>query len=243
MFDASHGNLLQTQNQLLARLSLTSRKMLIAASEPFALSLSDVLSTPGKASQHVYFPIRGFISLVAIVADTPGVEVGMVGNEGMLGAERVLGVAKSPVHALVQGAGTAFRIEVDAFHRFLKANPATRRVLDRYLYVLMSQLVSSAACMRFHGIDTRLARWLLMSQDRAGSAHFHVTQDFLAFMLGVRRPGVSIAASALQRRGLIDYRRGDFTVVDRAGLEASACSCYATSIRIYAEVMPRISVR
>ena len=138
----------------------------------------------------------------------------MVGREGMVGAQLVLGVANSPLRALVQGAGAAWRVGVAAFKAALAQSPALQRELDRYLYVLMAQTVSSAGCLRFHLIGPRLARWLLMSQDRAHDDHFHVTHEFLAYMLGVRRVGVTVAAGELQRRGLITYHRGD---VDGAG--------------------------
>lgn len=196
-----------------------------------------VLSEPGTPTRHVYFPTEGFISLVAMSSDTGGVEVGMVGTEGMLGAQLALGVSVAPLHALVQGPGSALRIPTAAFNRELAATPALQRTLSRYLYVLMSQLATSATCLRFHQVGPRLARWLLMSQDRAESDSFHSTHEFLGYMLGVRRVGVTSAAGALQRAGLIEYHRGDFKVLNRAGLEKAACSCYATDQKAYASVM------
>ena len=161
----------------------------------------------------------------------------MVGREGMLGAQLALGVATAPLRALVQGAGTAWRIGAGAFRRELARSPALQRSLDRYLYVLMAQLAASAACLRFHLIGPRLARWLLMSQDRAQADSFRVTHEFLAYMLGVRRVGITAAAGGLQRSGLIDYHRGELTVLDRAGLEAAACDCYAADCKAYAATM------
>jgi CRP-like cAMP-binding protein len=182
----------------------------------------------------VYFPTGGFISLVTLVADHPGVEVGMVGREGMVGVQLALGVVASPLTALVQCSGTALRVGTKAFRAELDRSAALRRYLHRYLYVLMAQLATSAACLRFHLIGPRLARWLLMTQDRAQADNFRVTQEFLAYMLGVRRVGVTAAATALQRSGLIEYKRGAMTVLDRAGLEHVACSCYETDRQSYA---------
>src|SRR4029450_6383931 len=149
----------------------------------------------------------------------------MVGREGMLGARLVLGVDTVPFHAVVQGAGRARRIRAAPFRRELARSKALQRTLGRYVYVLMAQLATSAACTRFHSVGPRLARWLLMSQDRAHSDSFHLTHEFLAYMLGVRRVGITGAAHDMQRRGLVQYRRGDITVLDRAGLEARACGC------------------
>jgi CRP-like cAMP-binding protein len=203
--------------------------------ETVQLTLGEVLCEPGKATRQVWFPIDGFISMVAPIDGKPALEVGMVGREGMLGAHLALGVATVPLHALVQGAGSALRVTATAFRAELARSPALQRVLHRYLYVLMAQLTGSAACLRFHEIGPRLARWLLMSQDRAHAERFHVTHEFLAYMLGVRRVGVTAAASALQRSGLIEYHRGEMAVLDRQGLEAAACDCYANDSRAYAE--------
>ena len=225
------------QNHLIELLPRTDRLRLIAACEPVQLLLSEVLCEPGAPTRHVYFPTEGFISLVALIDGSPGVEVGLVGREGMLGVQLALSVPTTPLHALVQGSGGAWRIGAKAFRQQLAHSTAMRRGIDRYLYVLMAQLATSAACLRFHQIGPRLARWLLMSQDRAHADHFHVTQEFLAYMLGVRRVGITMAAGALQRDGLIGYRRGDFTVLDRPGLEAVACGCYAADRKTYAATL------
>ena len=224
-------------NHLIERLPRADRKRLLSLCEPVKLTLSEVLSRPDRPTSHAYFPTSGFISLVTMVEGAPGLEVGMVGSEGMLGAQLVLGVGNAPLHALVQGPGAAWRIGSVAFRGELARSPALRRGLNRYLYVLMAQLTTSAACLRFHQIGPRLARWLLMSQDRAGADRFKVTQQFLADMLGVRRVGITAAASALQSSGAIGYRRGEITVLDRSGLEAAACSCYVADRRTYASVM------
>ena len=234
-----HGRarLATVENHLIESLPRKDRLRLLALCEPVQLVLAEVLCHPGKPTRHVYFPVEGFISLVAQIDGKPVLEVGMVGREGMLGAQVALGVVTAPLHALVQGSGTAWRIDTKAFLGELARSEALQRGLNRYLYVLMVQLAASAACLRFHQIGPRLARWLLMSQDRAHADSFHVTQEFLAYMLGVRRVGITAAASALQRTGLIEYHRGELTVLDRGGLEAAACACYATDQRTYAELL------
>ena len=225
------------ENHLIEILPRNDRLRLLAICEPVPLVFADVLCECGKPTRHVYFPTEGSISLVTLIDGKPVVEVGTVGREGMLGAQLVLGVVTTPLHALVQGAGAAWRIRASAFRRELARSPALQRSLNRYLYVLMAQLATSAACLRFHQTGPRLARRLLMSQDRADSDSFRVTQEFLGNMLGVRRVSISKAAGALQRSGLIEYHRGDFTVLDRSGLEAAACSCYTTNRKTYADSM------
>ena len=224
-------------NHLIDLLPRKDRLRFIGACENIELPLEQVLCEPGKPTKYVYFPTDGFISLIAVVKGSPGVEVGMVGREGMLGVQLALGVATAPLHALVQGAGTAWRIGTRAFKAELAASPALQNELHRYLYVLMAQLAESTACVRFHQIGPRLARWLLMSQDRSRASSFEVTQEFLAYMLGVRRVGITAAAGALQRNGLIAYSRGKLTVLDRKGLEQAACGCYAADQKTYAELL------
>jgi CRP-like cAMP-binding protein len=225
------------ENHLIELLPRQDRVRLVAACEHVHLVLSDVLCEPGGPTRHVYFPVDGFISLVALIDGSPGLEVGMIGREGMLGAQLALGVATAPLKAVVQGPGAAWRIGRAAFGRELAHSAALRRHLDRYLFVLMVQLTASAGCLRFHQIGPRLARWLLMSQDRAHANSFHVTHEFLAYMLGVRRVGITVAAGGLQRAGLITYHRGEVTVIDREGLEAAACGCYAADRKAYAELL------
>lgn len=225
------------ENHLIERLPQKDRLRLLALCEPVQLVLAEVLCHPGQPARHVYFPTEGFISLVAQVDGTPALEVGMVGREGMLGAHLALGVVTAPLHALVQGAGAAWRVATPAFRAELARSAPLQRGLNRYLYVLMAQLAASAACLRFHQIGPRLARWLLMTQDRAHSDQFHVTHEFLSYMLGVRRVGITAAAGVLQQGGLIEYRRGQLTVLDRPGLEAAACGCYAVDRQAYAALM------
>jgi CRP-like cAMP-binding protein len=222
------------QNHLISLLPRADKKRLLALCEPVELVLSQVLCKPSELIRHVYFPVDGFISLVALIDGKPGLEVGMVGREGMLGAHLALGVLRSPLQALVQGQGAAWRIASTPFRLELAASTALQGVMHRYLYVLMGQLTSTAGCLRFHLIGPRLARWLLMTQDRAHASEFRVTHEFLAYMLGVRRVGITLAAHALQSQGLIEYHRGHVAVLDRAGLEAASCSCYANDRADYA---------
>jgi len=228
-------------NRLIELLPKKDKLRFIAACERVDLPLAQVLSDAGKPTKYVYFPTHGFISLIAVVkgspSGSPGVEVGMVGREGMLGVQLAMGVSKAPLHALVQGAGTAWRMSTKAFNAELAASPALQSNMQRYLYVLMAQLSESTACVRFHQVGPRLARWLLMSQDRSNTSSFALTQEFLAYMLGVRRVGVTEAAGALQKNGLISYSRGKLTVLNRKGLEQAACSCYAADQKTYKDLL------
>jgi len=225
------------ENYLIEQLPRKERTQLLAICKPVQLVLGEVLCDRDQPTRHVYFPVDGFISLLTHVDGHDSLEVGMVGREGMLGASMALGATRNPLRAIVQGPGAAWRVSSGAFRRELLRSTALQRSLARYVFVMMTQLASSAACLRFHLIGPRLARWLLMTQDRAHADSFHVTHEFLAFMLGVRRVGITTAAVSLQRLGLITYRRGELTVLDRRGLEAQACSCYATDTRTYAELM------
>jgi CRP-like cAMP-binding protein len=222
------------ENHLIEMLPRADRQRLLAVCEPFPLVLAEVLCERGEPTHHVYFPIDGFVSMITTIDQHAGLEVGMVGREGMVGAQLALGVAMTPLRALVQGEGTAWRVGAGAFRREVARSAALQRHLNSYLYVLMAQLAASAACLRFHPIGPRLARWLLMSHDRAHGDTFRVTHEFLAYMLGVRRVGVTMAAGALQDSGLIRYHRGELTVLNREGLEAAACECYAADRKAYA---------
>lgn len=221
------------ENALLSRIPASQRARFISIAESVNLQLGEVLCVPGERTPYVYFPVDGFISLVTTTDRDPALEVGMVGREGMLGAQLLVGVEEAPIKGLVQGNGTAWRMEAGRFRHELGLSKALHGVLGQYIYVLMRQLTISAACTRFHAVGPRLARWLAMSEDRAEADSFQFTHEFLAYMLGVRRVGISTAASVLKRHGLIEYRRGAITVLDHGGLRAAACGCYGADIRAY----------
>lgn len=224
-------------NRLLTALPSKDRRRFLAGCTPIELAFASILAEPGERLRHVYFPTESFISLVTPIDNRASLEVGLVGDEGMLGISLILGMDVSPLRAVVQGAGLALRMNVAAFRRELGQSSALQRELKRYLYVVMGQLVQTAACTHYHVVEARLARWLLMTQDRAHSDEFHVTHEFLAYMLGVRRVGVTKAATSLQNQKLIRYSRGDIAVLDRRGLEGASCGCYAADKATYARIM------
>jgi CRP-like cAMP-binding protein len=223
-------------NALISRLPAKDRARILAACTPVELEFKQLITQSEDAISHVYFPTGGYLSLLRPI-DGQNVEVALAGDEGMFGWPLSVGVGISNVQALVQGEGSALRLGPRAFQRQLKLSAALRTTIGRYAYVLMSQFAQTVGCNRFHVVEKRLARWLLMTADRAHSDSFRVTQEFLANMLGVRRAGVTKAAGQLQSRGLIRYKRGNIFICDRSGLERTSCSCYRTNLKVYSAVM------
>ena len=220
-------------NRLLEALPAGQLRRMLAGCETIELASGDVLCRPGDRLRHVYFPTRSFISLVMPVDVSDSLEVGLVGREGMLGIPVALGVDRSPVSAVVQGAGAALRMEAEYFCRELERSEALQGGINRYVSVCLRELAQGAACTRFHVVEARLARRLLMTQDRAHADTFNVTHGLLATMLGVRRVGITRAATSLQKRKLIHYSRGKVTVIDRRGLRAASCTCYRADRESY----------
>lgn len=222
------------ENRLLAALPRSETKRIMAVCKPVDLLFSETLSTPGERIQHVYFPTHSFISMTTPLEGRNNLEVGLIGSEGMLGASLLLGIKTAPLHAQVQGAGASLRLSTSAFLMTLKQSPTLELRLKRYLYTDMRQLAQAAVCNRFHLVEARLSRRLLMTRDRAHADVFHITHDFLAHMLGVRRVGITQAAKSLQNRGLIRYHRGNIAILDLLGLKAASCECYMLDKCTYA---------
>ena len=214
-------------NRLLATLPKNEYNRLLPQLKTVSLVLGEVLYKPGSAIKYVYFPNDSIISLISELSETSWLEVGMVGNEGMAGLAVFMGVQCSSTRALVQGAGTAMRMSSAAIRTEANQLGSLHHLLHRYSHSLLAQASQSSACNRFHMVDARLARWLLMTNDRLAAKEFPLTQEFLSNMLGVRREGVSKAAGALQAGKLIHYSRGVITILNRRGLEAKSCHCYA----------------
>jgi CRP-like cAMP-binding protein len=213
-------------NSLLAALPRKAYRLMLARLEPITLTFGEELYRPGEPIRHVYFPTDSLVSLLTLVEGHQALEVGLIGREGMLGVPLALGVSDSPVRALVLGSGMALRMTSAHFRNEFQHSVLLQREVYRYTYELMVQMTQTAACNRFHRVEARLARWLLMTRDRVRSNQFHLTQNLLGNMLGVRRVGVTKAAGALRQRKLISYNRGEISILDGDGLEAAACQCY-----------------
>lgn len=220
-------------NRIIASLPVAERTAVLEHCTELNLAFGDIVIEPGQKIRYVYFPLTAFISTTAAVDNSATLEIGLVGFEGVFGIELALGVETSALRGTVQGSGTALRMPAREFRSLLAENPVLRRVLLRYSHVVTTQIAQVAVCSACHVVEERLARWLLMTHDRAPSHTFYVTHELLAEMLGVRRAGVSIAAAALQSRALIRYSRGSVSVVDRKGLEEASCQCYRAAQEIY----------
>ena len=231
-----------TTNQLLDHLPAAEQRRLLKLSIQVPLRSGQRLAVQDVPARTLLFPVQGCISLLTPLDAHPLLQVGMVGSEGVLGTQLLLGVSASPVTVLVQQDGQAWGMPAAVLRRELPASPGLRRLLMRYLHVQLRQSATASACLHFHALQARLARWLLMGQDRSLGDGFAVTQESMAHLLGVRRVGVTVAAGSLQAAGLIRYHRGWITVSDRAGLEGAACVCYAqdrASYRLGMKFTPR----
>lgn len=228
-------------NSLIQLLPTKNRKNVLTECETVELAFSDILCEQGDKIQYVYFPLTSFISLVATTENHSSLEMGLIGSEGMTGGTLALGESTAPLQAIVQGAGTALRMTAAQFLRASNENPALLHTIKLYLYVQIAQLSQMAICTHFHIIEERLARWLLMTHDRAHSDNFHLTHEFMASMLGVRRSAITIAAGILQNKSIIGYTRGEITVLDRPSLEAASCECYSKIQATYTRIFPSIA--
>jgi CRP-like cAMP-binding protein len=220
-------------NRLLAGLPARARNEVLRSCESVELTFGELLCESAEAISYAYFPTDGFISLTANVGGHTALEVGLIGNEGMFSPASGFGLDLSPLRALVQGSGGALRMTTADLRRAADASAPLRNTLNRYLCVIVAELAQNAACNRFHLIEARLARWLLMTHDRAHTDELALTHGLLATMLGVRRSGISVAAADLQAGKSIRYNRGEITILDRGRLEAASCDCYGAANEIY----------
>lgn len=214
------------KNQLLAALPSKEYSRLVAYMEVVPLELKQYLYLRNQPIEYVYFLNYGVASMLTVLTDGSAIEVATVGNEGMVGLPVFLGVDRIPGECFIQVPGYGLRMRVDAFKTHVTASSPLHDLLQRYTQALFNQIAQSAACNRLHSIEERLCRWLLMTADRVETGTFPLTQEFLSKMLGVNRSSVSLTASILQRAGLIEYVRGQMTILDRSGLEATTCECY-----------------
>jgi CRP-like cAMP-binding protein len=213
-------------NRLLDGLPASAHERLRPHLETVALTFNETIHEPGRQAEYVYFPTTGLISMVASAGNGLSIEIGMVGKEGMFNISSILGDDRPSHGAMVQLAGSALRTTVAVLRREAQAHPELLGLLLRYGQVVLTTAAQTAACNRLHLLEQRCARWLLSAHDRAEDDKFAMTHEFIAMMLGVRRPGVTLAAQSLQASGLITYNHGTVTVIDRKGLEAASCGCY-----------------
>jgi len=217
---------LRSRNHLLAELPDTEFGRIEAALEHLPVTSGEIIARPGRIIDHAYFPLSGMASVVALLSEGLGAEVATVGNEGMVGLPIFLGSDSSPFHLMWQLSGEALRIRASDLLPAVLPGSRLAGVLTTYSQAFFVQTAQNAACNGLHSIHQRGARWLLATQDRAGSDEFYLTHEFLAFMLGVTRQSVSIAVANLAATGLISYHRGHMRILDRPGLEAASCECY-----------------
>jgi CRP-like cAMP-binding protein len=223
--DAAEGAAPLPSNRLLAAVPTRERLPLLAQCEHVDLASGEMLYERGDRLEYVYFPTSSFVALIASADQRSTVGAGLIGVEGMLGLTFALGVEAAPLSALVIGAGSAYRLPAGQFSRALAKSRVLDSMVRRYLYIKISQLAQTAACNYFHRLEARLARWLLMTRACAHADRFHLTQETIAELLGVRREGVTGAALDLQARKLIRYARGNITIIDARGLRAVSCPC------------------
>ena len=228
-------------NLLLSALNIAGMEKLSGELEVATYESGSILYEPHETAQYVYFPYSCVVSIVNTVDGGSTVEVGTVGNEGMAGIAVYLDSGVTPNRTLVQVAGEMARFPAASFKALTERSPLARNLLNRYTLAFLAQVSQTAACNRAHTIDERCARWLLMTHDRVSGDSFSLTHEFLAFMLGVRRAGVTIAAGILQKAGLISYKRGNIKIIDRQGLEEASCSCYAIVNAEFKKLMPPFS--
>jgi CRP-like cAMP-binding protein len=225
------------RNGLLAALPPEDLARLRPGLRPVELPFDQTLYPADGTVEAVLFPESGMVSLLATLEDGEQVEVGIAGREGLIGLPLVLGDDRSLVEARVQQEGTALRLDAAALRDGMEGSAALRGLLHRYALAFQAQVTMTAACNARHAIEQRLARWLLIAHDRAGADEFPMTHEFISMMLGVRRPGISIAAGALNRAGLIRYLRGRMEITDRPGLEAASCECYHVARREFVRLL------
>jgi CRP-like cAMP-binding protein len=228
------------QNHLLAALPAEERGRLIPHLELVPMPLGDVLYESGSELRHVYFPTTSIVSLLYVMLDGASAEIAVVGNEGIIGVALFMGGETMPNRAVVQSAGHAYRLKGQLLKQEFNRSGELQHLLLRYTQALLTQMAQTAVCNRHHSLDQQLCRWLLLSLDRLPSNELVMTQELIANMLGVRREGVTEAAGNLQKAGLIVYRRGRITVLDRAGLEARACECYAVVKKEFDRLLPEV---
>ena len=231
------------QNHLLAALPAEERERLFPHLELVQMLLGDVLYESGNELRHVYFPTTAIISLLYVMLDGASAEIAVVGNEGIIGVALFMGGETMPNRAVVQSAGQAYRLKGQLLKQEFNRSGDLQHLLLRYTQALLTQMAQTAVCNRHHSLDEQLCRWLLLSLDRLPSNELVMTQELIANMLGVRREGVTEAAGNLQKAGLIVYRRGRITVLDRAGLEARSCECYAVVKKEFDRLLPEVISR